>query len=134
MTGSPCGVCGWAYSTYHICIPPEAPVVRSQKAISKDRSLDRHKNRVYETRRYTPEWRQKVSEGLIKAQAKTGPRTAERNALIIEDYHRHKMTAKELAEKYDLNHRSILRILHQAADLGVVEDRPEYRRANMKKR
>lgn len=82
----------------------------------------------YETRKGSPENRRVLSEALKQYHA-NDPRKIERNKEIIRLYNEEDQTMVEIAKRLHLDHKTIMNVLHNAADSGDVIIRRAVRRS-----
>ncbi len=108
----PCQECGWKFKTFHICLGlPHHIMKRVEDGGKRPRSV-------------------------INTDTKSGPKPkrdpykTERNLEIIRLYSDEDMTIREISASMKLDQKTIMTVLHRAADRGDVVIRRAIRRTS----
>lgn len=115
--------CGWPYAGFHICLNQSIDLMTR---IEDGRAYRRAVIRVSE-KTTKPKKAKKATR--VKEPRAGDPKRVERNSNIIRLYQQERKTMREIAVELDLPQSTIMNVLHNAADRGVVNIRRAVRRS-----
>lgn len=118
--GQKCERCGWKHGGFHICVDLSVPCP------GEFNPKQPQKKRVRQG--MSDVTKQRIAQAQIARWADHNVKNSKRNEEMISLYSEGEISYKGLAERFGISRTTVVKIMREAADAGVVELRPQGRR------